>query len=205
MAGPCASLKDSLGREPLEQGMGGKMQLWKTMSEKRSLLEIKMENNSVTCKPIGIIHSCHVKPENTPIQSVYAEGCAGQTEVFSQYEAGLSDLEGFSHIYLIYHFHKAGPVELKVKPFLEDIERGLFATRSPRRPNPLGLSVVKLIKREKNILFLDGVDILDGTPLLDIKPYTARFDRLETSRNGWQDALDEETVKQRARRGYTDK
>ncbi len=161
-----------------------------------------MNDTSVTYRVIGVIHSCHTSAENVPIQPVYAQGCAGRVEVFPEFADGLTDLEGFSHVYLIYSFHKAGPARLKVKPFLQDAERGVFATRSPLRPNPLGLSAVKLLKREGNVLFLDGVDILDGTPLLDIKPYTARFDRIETDRNGWQDAVEEETVKQRARRGY---
>lgn len=156
----------------------------------------------ITYKPIGIIHSGHLEAQNTPIQPVYAAGCKGRAEIFPEFEEGLSDLDGFSHIYLLYYFHKAGPAELKIKPFLQDVERGVFATRAPRRPNALGLSIVELLGRKKNILFLDGLDILDGTPLLDIKPYTARFDRVETTRNGWQDEVDEETVRRRAGRGY---
>jgi len=89
-----------------------------------------------------------------------------------------------------------------VKPFLQDVERGVFATRTPCRPNAIGLSVVELVRREGNVLHLDGVDILDGTPLLDIKPYTTKFDLVETARNGWQDDVDEETAGQRGRRGY---
>ena len=92
-----------------------------------------------------------------------------------------------------------------MKPFLEDRERGVFATRAPLRPNPVGLSVVRLLRREGNILFLDGVDILDGTPLLDIKPYTARFDRIDTSGNGWQDAVRESAVTELAKREYKEK
>jgi len=87
-----------------------------------------------------------------------------------------------------------------VKPFLQDVERGVFATRAPCRPNPIGLSVVKLVRREGNVLYLDGVDVLDGTPLLDIKPYTAKFDRIETTRNGWQDEVDDQTARLRGRR-----
>ena len=89
-----------------------------------------------------------------------------------------------------------------MKPFLQDKERGVFATRAPSRPNAIGLSIVELVRREGNILFLDGVDILDGTPLLDIKPYTAKFDRVETRRNGWQEEVDEETARQRRKRVY---
>jgi tRNA (adenine37-N6)-methyltransferase len=152
-------------------------------------------------KPVGVIRSQHINPEKTPIQPVYSEGCQGRAEVFPEFAAGLRDLEGFSHIYLVYHLHKTGEPRLVVKPFLQDVDRGVFATRAPCRPNPIGLSIVKLVRREGNILYLDGVDVLDGTPLLDIKPYTARFDRIDGTRNGWQDEVDEETARRRGRRG----
>ena len=161
-----------------------------------------MSENVITYKPIGVIRSEHLAVEETPIQPVYAKGCKGRAEVSAEFADGLRDLEGFSHIYLIYHFHRAGPARLMVKPFLQDVERGVFATRAPSRPNAIGLSVVELISREGNVLHLDGVDILDGTPLLDIKPYTAKFDLFETARDGWQDDVDEETAGQRGRRGY---
>jgi len=157
-------------------------------------------SKAITYRPVGVIRSEHTKPEKTPIQPVYSEGCQGRAEVFPEFAAGLRDLEGFSHIYLIYHLHEAGEPRLVVKPFLQDVERGVFATRAPCRPNPIGLSVVRLVCREGNILHLDGVDVLDGTPLLDIKPYTAKFDRIETTRNGWQDEVDEETARRRGRR-----
>ncbi len=155
---------------------------------------------SIAYAPIGVIHSAHTEPEKTPIQPVYSEGCEGRAEVFPEFAAGLRDVEGFSHIYLVYHMHKAGPTRLTVKPFLQDVERGVFATRAPCRPNPIGLSVVKLLRREGNILYLDAVDVLDGTPLLDIKPYTARFDCIQTTRNGWQDEVDEQTAWRRGSR-----
>jgi len=155
----------------------------------------------ITYSPIGMIHSEHRVAAKTPIQPVYAKGCKGTAEIFTKFADGLRDLEGFSHIYLIYHLHKAGPVKLTVKPFIQDVERGVFATRAPCRPNPIGLSIVKLVCCEGNILHLDGVDVLDGTPLLDIKPYTARFDRIGNTRNGWQDEVDEETARLRGRRG----
>jgi tRNA-Thr(GGU) m(6)t(6)A37 methyltransferase TsaA len=155
---------------------------------------------TITYKPIGVIRTGHTKPEETPIQPVYSEGHAGTAEVFPEFAAGLSDLEGFSHIYLVYHLHKADPPRLRVKPFLQDVERGIFATRSPCRPNPIGLSVVRLVRREGNLLYLDSVDVLDGTPLLDIKPYTAKFDNIQTARNGWQDEVDEKTARQRGSR-----
>lgn len=152
-------------------------------------------------RPIGVIRSDHVAAERTPIQPCFAKGCRGRAEVLPEFEDGLRDLEGFSHIYLIYHLHQAGPAVLRVKPFLQQVERGVFATRAPSRPNAIGLSIVELVGRQGNVLDLDGVDILDGTPLLDIKPYTARFDRVETTRNGWQDEVSDETACRKGRRG----
>jgi len=149
-------------------------------------------------RPIGVIHTGHVHPDDTPIQPVYAPGCLGKVELFPEYGEGLSDLDGFSHIYLVYHFHQANAAHLKVKPFLDDVERGVFATRTPCRPNAIGLSIVELLFRKDNVLHVRGVDILDGTPLLDIKPYTARFDCIPGTRNGWQDHLDEQAVRNRA-------
>ncbi len=161
-----------------------------------------MSETVITYQPIGVIHSEHHAAEETPIQPAYARGCKGWVEVFPEFAKGLQDLEGFSHVYLIYHFHQSRSVRLMVKPFLQNVERGVFATRAPCRPNAIGLSVVNLVNREGNVLHLDGMDILDGTPLLDIKPYTAKFDRIETTRNGWQDEVDEETARRRGRRGY---
>ena len=155
--------------------------------------------------PIGVIRSEHIIPEATPIQPVYAKGSRGRAEIFPEFAEGLRDLEGFSHVYLVYHLHAAGPAKLAVKPFLQDIERGIFATRAPCRPNAIGLSVVELVRRDGNILYLDGLDILDGTPLLDVKPYTAKFDRVETTRNGWQDEVDEETADRLGKREYRSK
>jgi len=161
-----------------------------------------MNRAEIIFHPIGVIHSEHVVARQTPIQPVYAKVCRGRVELFPEYAEGLRDLEGFSHIYLLFHFNQAGPVQLIVKPFLQDTARGVFSTRAPCRPNGIGLSIVELVGREGNVLLLDGVDILDGTPLLDIKPYTAKFDRLETSCNGWQDEVDEETAHRRGRREY---
>jgi len=156
---------------------------------------------SFVCRPIGVVRSDHSAADRTPIQPVFAEGCAGRAEIFPEFVEGLRDLEGFSHLYLLYHFHRAEPARLTVKPFLEDVEHGVFATRAPCRPNAIGLSIVGLLRREGSVLHLDRVDILDGTPLLDIKPYTAKFDRIETTRNGWQDRLDEENTARRGKRG----
>ncbi len=159
-----------------------------------------MSDAAITYRPIGVIRSEHTAADRTPIQPVYAGGCTGRVEVFPEFAEGLRDLEGFSHIYLIYHFHMGGPPRLAVKPFLQDIERGVFATRAPCRPNAIGMSIVRLAGREGNVLFVEDVDILDGSPLLDIKPYTARFDRIEATRNGWQDEVDDATAGKRGRR-----
>jgi len=161
-----------------------------------------MNENTICFKPIGVIRSEHTIPGETPIQPIFAEECQGWVELFEEYAPGLQDIEGFSHLYLLYHFHRAEPVKLIVKPFLQDIARGVFATRATCRPNPIGISIVELLSREGRILRVKGLDVLDGTPLLDIKPYTARFDRRENVRNGWQDTLDDETSRQRGKRGY---
>ena len=152
---------------------------------------------------IGIIHSEHTIAEKTPIQPVYAKGCKGYVELWPDLAPGLKDLDDFSHIYLIYHFHKTQEAKLIVKPFLQDVDRGIFSTRAPFRPNPIGLSVVELLGIEGNILHLNNVDILDSTPLLDIKPYTAKFDLHNVKKNGWQDEVDEPTAQKRGKRGYS--
>jgi tRNA-Thr(GGU) m(6)t(6)A37 methyltransferase TsaA len=121
-------------------------------------------------------------------------------EVFPEFAEGLRDLEGFSHVFLIYHFHRAGAMRLVVKPFLQDVERGVFATRAPCRPNAIGLSLVKLACRDGRELHVEGVDVLDGTPLLDIKPFIARFDRRDLTRDGWQEEVDEKAAEERGKR-----
>ena len=136
-------------------------------------------------RPIGIIYTPFKKPKGTPIQPTAAKGVNGKVEVFPEYAEGLKDLDGFSHIILIYHFHLSKKFSLKVKPFMDDQMRGVFATRAPSRPNPIGISVVRLIKIEGNILHIQDVDIVDGTPLLDIKPYVPEFDVRVVDRVGW--------------------
>jgi tRNA-Thr(GGU) m(6)t(6)A37 methyltransferase TsaA len=157
---------------------------------------------AVQYRPIGIIHSPHTDPSQTPIQPAYALGILGRAEVFEEFEEGLRDLEGFSHIYLIYHFHRASKPKLTVKPFLEDVPHGVFATRAPCRPNAIGFSLVRLLRREGRVLQLEDVDVLDGTPLLDIKPYVPRFDLRDKVRCGWQEDVDEQTARVRGRRDY---
>ena len=154
----------------------------------------------VEFRPIGVVRSPHMDPAAVPIQPSFAQGFEGRAEILPEFEEALQHLEGFSHIHLLYHMHKAGPTRLLVKPFLEDVERGLFATRAPCRPNPIGLSIVRLVKREGATLYLDDVDILDGTPVLDIKPFVARFDNRLDARSGWQDQIDAETAMRRGRR-----
>jgi tRNA-Thr(GGU) m(6)t(6)A37 methyltransferase TsaA len=134
--------------------------------------------------PIGIIHSPFIDKSQTPIQASRSQA-RGVVEVYPEYAEGLQDLEGFSHIFLLYTFHESSGYSLLVKPFLDDQLRGLFATRYPARPNPIGLSVVKLISRKGNSLEVEGVDMLDGTPLLDIKPYIPDFDVRSNTRDGW--------------------
>lgn len=160
------------------------------------------EPGSVTYTPIGVIHSDHHVAAETPIQPAFARGCPGRVEIRQEYAEGLKDLDGFSHVILLYHLDRAGAPELTVAPFLDDAPRGVFATRSPRRPNPIGLSVVRLLRVEGTTLHLEDVDTLDGTPLLDIKPYVPRFDRVENPRGGWTQAIDEEAARQRGRRGF---
>ncbi len=136
-------------------------------------------------KPIGIIHSPFKVPKGTPIQATAAKGAVGTVELFPEYVKGLDDLEAFSHIILIYHFHLVKTSLLKVKPYMDKKPRGVFATRAPSRPNPIGISIVRLIGIDKNIIHIEDVDILDGTPLLDIKPYVPEFDMRRTNKIGW--------------------
>lgn len=136
-------------------------------------------------KPIGVIRTPYKEPKGIPIQGKFEKGVTGTANVFPEYQEGLRDIEGFSHVYLIYHFDRAKEEKLVGKPFLEDAEHGIFAIRSPMRPNRIGVSVVKLEKVEGNAVTFSEVDILDGTPLLDIKPYVSHFDSRENVRNGW--------------------
>jgi tRNA-Thr(GGU) m(6)t(6)A37 methyltransferase TsaA len=135
--------------------------------------------------PIGIIRSPYNETEGTPIQTTGAKGVGGTVEILPECVEGLKDLDGFSHIILIYHFHLSKGYSLTVKPFLDDTPRGVFATRAPKRPNSIGFSVVRLVKIEGTTLDIEDVDIVDSTPLLDIKPYVPEFDAKEAERIGW--------------------
>ena len=139
----------------------------------------------VIYRPIGIIHTPFHKLKGMPIQPGGAQGVCGTIEIREDCLDGLQDLDGFSHIILLYHFHKSKGYSLEVIPFLDEKPRGLFATRAPRRPNALGMSVVELLEIEDTTVHIMNVDMLDGTPLLDIKPYLPDLDHQEPCRNGW--------------------
>jgi len=139
----------------------------------------------ITYEPIGIITSPHKQMEGIPIQSRGATGIRGSITIYPPFLEGLQDLEGFSHLILIYHFHLSEGYELQPTPFLDTKPHGVFATRAPRRPNPIGFSIVRLIRIREHVLEIENVDILDGTPLLDIKPYVPQFDIVGVERSGW--------------------
>jgi tRNA (adenine37-N6)-methyltransferase len=135
--------------------------------------------------PVGIIHTPFATKEECPIQPLYASGAVGRVEVFEEFAEGLQDIEGFSHIYLLYLLDRAGQIELVRGTFLDDTPHGIYASRHPCRPNGIGMSIVKLVGREKNILTVEGIDVLDQTPLIDIKPYIPKFDSFESASEGW--------------------
>ncbi len=139
----------------------------------------------IELNPIGIIHSPFKELTGMPIQPAFARKTEGIVEIFEDYQDGLKDLVGFSHIMLLFHFHRSQGFRMHVVPYMDNQKRGLFATRAPRRPNPIGLSVVELLKVEDGKLHIRNVDMVDGTPLLDIKPYVPEFDLNVNVRIGW--------------------
>jgi tRNA (adenine37-N6)-methyltransferase len=139
----------------------------------------------IIMEPIGIIHTPFTTKEDCPIQPVYSSNSTGRVELFMKFEAGLKDIEPFSHIYLLYLLDRSGSIELVRPTFLDDEPHGIFASRHPCRPNGIGMSVVKLIRREGNILIIEGPDMLDKTPLLDIKPFIPKFDTIVSASEGW--------------------
>jgi tRNA (adenine37-N6)-methyltransferase len=155
---------------------------------------------SVKYRPIGVIHSPSKDLEGMPIQPIGARGIKGEIHLNEVYVEGLEDLEGFSHIFLLYHLHLCNGYLLKVKPFLDNTMKGIFATRAPKRPNPIGLSVVRLEKIEGTTIHISNVDIVDGTPLLDIKPYVPNFDKFEDEeiRIGWFENKHQDASKKRS-------
>ncbi len=152
----------------------------------------------VDFKPIGTIRSPYTDPEGMPIQPAGAVGVRGNVEVFDEYVPGLSALDGFSHIILLYEFHRSSGFDLKVVPFLDSTPRGVFATRAPRRPNPLGMSVVRLERIEGAVIHVLDIDVLDGTPLLDIKPHVPHFDSQGEVRIGWLEEQGNEVAERRS-------
>jgi tRNA-Thr(GGU) m(6)t(6)A37 methyltransferase TsaA len=140
---------------------------------------------AINYRPIGFIRSPFKNIAGMPIQPAGAANVTGTIEIDPEFAEGLQDLADFSHIILLYHFHQVQTSQLIVTPFLDSQPHGVFATRAPKRPNPIGLSIVKLLSVEQNILHIENVDILDGTPLLDIKPYVPAFDQQPAERIGW--------------------
>lgn len=145
-------------------------------------MQTKMQ---ITYQPIGIINTPYTRTNGMPIQPSRAKDVRGTIDVFPEFAEGLADLSGFSHLILLCHMHRAGTCKLKVVPFLDTEERGVFATRAPSRPNCIGLSMVRLLEIEGNRLIVSDIDLLDGTPLLDIKPYVGDFDKVADARYGW--------------------
>ena len=135
-------------------------------------------------KSIGVVHTPFKSKNETPIQPCKSKAI-GRVEVCKEYQDGLCDIDGFSHLILIYKFHRSKGYSLKVRPFLDARQRGVFATRYPRRPNQIGLTVVKFLRKKGNVVFVKGIDVIDGTPLLDIKPYVPDFSPTENVKIGW--------------------
>ncbi len=144
---------------------------------------------TITFEPIGIIHNTITDPKDAPRSEHMAEGVTATVEIYPEYTQGLTDLEGFSHIILLVHFHLSKDYDLMTTPFLGNTRRGVFATRSPRRPNPLGMSIVKLVKIVGNVLQIENTEMVDGTPVLDIKPYVPSPYKREIVKLGWLEEL----------------
>ena len=150
-------------------------------------------SETLRLEPIGVIETPFREPAGTPIQPSRARGARGTARIDARFHEGLKDLEGFERIWLVYWLHRAPAPRLLVTPFLDTQERGVFATRAPARPSPIGISAVRLLSVNQGILEVEDVDIVDGTPLLDVKPYVTEFDCYPGSRAGWFD----ETASQR--------
>jgi tRNA-Thr(GGU) m(6)t(6)A37 methyltransferase TsaA len=167
--------------------------MWKSTSDffcpalSISLYNEKTQNmsNSIVFQPIGIIRTPFTTTQNMPVQPAGAKGIEGIIELNSEFTNGLADIEGFSHIILLYHFHLLQKYQLTVVPFMDDKPHGIFSTRAPARPNAIGISTVKLTKVKGNLLYIEGVDMINETPLLDIKPFFPQYDNQHEVRSGW--------------------
>ena len=146
-----------------------------------------MQSKPITINSIGIIHTPYNNINGMPIQPLAAEGVKGYIELFPEYVKGLTDLAEFSHITLLYHLHKINNYDLMTKPFMDTKEHGIFATKSPKRPNAIGLSTVKLLKIDNNVIHIEMVDMLNESPLIDIKPFFSKFDNRTNTKSGWLD------------------
>ena len=158
----------------------------------------------ITYRPVGILRSPFTSPEGMPLQSVAADEVRARVEIRAELEPGLRDLEGFSHLHLITHLHRGRAGALTVVPFLDDTVRGVFATRSPLHPNPIGLSIVRLVEVSGCSLVISGVDLLDRTPVLDIKPYVPTFDCVAAERTGWLESAADRVHHVKADRRFND-
>lgn len=155
-------------------------------------MNLTKKDDILQLHPIGVIHSFHKTSEGTPRQPAYAKGAGGILEIYPQFREALCDLDGFERVWVLFWFDRAKPFKLKVIPYADTIERGLFATRAPSRPNPIGISHLKLLEVDvdKGIVKVEDVDILDGTPLIDIKPYSPELDCVPDIKSGWLDRVD---------------
>lgn len=154
----------------------------------------------LTLQPLGLLRTPHQDPDRTPIQSCFAEGVQGEIHLDPAFQDGLMGLEDFSHAFLIYHLHRMEPGPLRVRPFMLNESKGVFACRFPQRPNALGLSLVRLVGVQGCTVHFEGADMLDGTPLLDIKPYYPKADRPGAAWGGWTEGLDPEETRRIGRR-----
>ena len=157
------------------------------------MIEKDANSPEFTFQPIGILKTPYQSKSGVPIQGIFAHESEGRAEILEEYEPGLKDVEGFSHLIIIFVFHRSDGYELVCRPYMEDKLHGVFAIRAPRRPNPIGFSVVRLRRREGRILHLSEVDMLDGTPILDIKPFVPKFDHRIEARIGWMEATFRDT------------
>ncbi|MFN2311882.1 MAG: tRNA (N6-threonylcarbamoyladenosine(37)-N6)-methyltransferase TrmO [Spirochaetia bacterium] len=169
----------------------------------RKELAAMQEHKDICFRPIGYFRTPFSSPVGMPIQPAGARGVRGHVELIAEYQDGLKDLDGFSHVFVLYHLHEIGGYKLLTTPFLDVIPHGIFATRSPARPNPIGLSVLRVIGINDGKLELEDVDVLDGTPVLDIKPYVAEFDACDADRFGWFEGNSERAREHRADERFT--